>query len=129
MRTATLSRVVWRAGGTIAFLACAAVAQAQQTTVSVRVTDAATKTPIDQAQVAIAGTLIGGLTNAEGRVTIRGVPTGNQTLRVLRVGYAETKRAVTIAAGQEMSVDITLNRVAVDLSPVVVTATGSQLRK
>jgi TonB-linked SusC/RagA family outer membrane protein len=105
------------------------VAQAQQNTVTVRVTDASTKTPIDQAQVAVAGTLIGGLTNADGRVTIRGVPAGNQTIRVLRVGYAESKRAITVTVGQEQIVEVTLGRVAVDLSPVVVTATGSQLRK
>ena len=129
MRAATLYRVARWAGGGLAFLACVSVAQAQQANVTVRVTDAVNNAPIDQAQVAVAGTLIGGLTNLEGRVTIRGVPPGNPTIRVLRVGYAEAKRSITVTLGRDVTLDVALTRVAVDLSPVVVTATGTQLRK
>jgi TonB-linked SusC/RagA family outer membrane protein len=126
----TLSRVLHSVGGALATLLCVTVVQAQQpTNVSVRVLETGTDRPIDQAQVAVAGTLIGGLTNAEGRVVIRGAPSGNQTIRVLRVGFAEAKQAVNIRPGEENSIEIKLNRVAVDLSPVVVTATGTQLRK
>jgi len=113
----------------LAFLASVTVAEAQQQSVTVRVTEVGTNRPIEQAQVAIAGSLIGGLTNPEGRVVIRGVPQGTQTLRILRVGYAEAKRAIQVSPGVDQTIDITLARVAVDLTPVVVTATGNQMRK
>jgi TonB-dependent SusC/RagA subfamily outer membrane receptor len=112
----------------LAVLASVSVVEAQQT-VTVRVTEAVTNAPVDEAQVGIAGTLIGGLTGPDGRVVIR-VPSGAQTIRVLRVGYAEAKRAITVIDGQEnQTVDIQLTKVAVELTPVVVTATGEQLRK
>ncbi len=130
MSRSRLSRVVRAVGGAFVMLLSATIAKAQQpTNVTVRVLESGTERPIDQAQVAIAGTLIGGLTNAEGRVLIRGAPSGLQTIRVLRVGYAEGKQAVTIRPGEENSFEVKLGRVAVDLSPVVVTATGTQLRK
>ena len=123
-----LFRVFRGVGGALAVLASATLAQAQGT-VSVRVTEARTARPILEAQVAIAGTTIGVLTNAEGRATLRGVPLGTQTVRVLRVGYAEVKQTVRVTAGEEATVEITMSTVAVDLSPVVITATGTQLRK
>ena len=129
MSPATFYRVVRWCGGSLVFLATVTVAQAQQQSVTVTVTEVGTNRPIDQAQVAIQGSLIGGLTNAEGRVVIRGVPQGTQTLRILRVGYAEAKRAIQVSPGVDQTIAITLNRVAVDLTPVVVTATGNQMRK
>jgi TonB-linked SusC/RagA family outer membrane protein len=128
----TLSgRVVRALGNAVVAVICVTTAlPAQQpTNVTVRVLETGTGRPIDQAQVAVAGTLIGGLTNAEGRVVIRGAPSGPQTIRVLRVGFAEAKQAMNIRPGEENAIEISLNRVAVDLSPVVVTATGTQLRK
>jgi hypothetical protein len=110
-------------------LACVKVAQAQQLSITVRVTEVGTGAPVNEAQVAIAGMLIGGLTNPEGRVVLRGVPPGQQTLRVLRVGYAEGKRPITVVEGQDQTVEVQLTKVAVELTPVVVTATGEQLRK
>jgi TonB-linked SusC/RagA family outer membrane protein len=130
MSRSTLSRVVRSVGVAVVMLLSLTTVHAQQpTNVSVRVLETGTGRPIDQAQVAVAGTLIGGLTNAEGRVVIRGAPAGPQTIRVLRVGYAEAKQAINIRAGEENALEINLSRVAVDLSPVVVTATGSQLRR
>jgi TonB-linked SusC/RagA family outer membrane protein len=125
----TLFRVFRGVGGALAVLASATAAYAQQGSVSVLVTEARTSRPVLEAQVAIAGTTIGALTNAEGRATLRGVPLGAQTVRVLRVGYAEVKQAIRVVAGEEATVDIRMSPVAVDLSPVVITATGTQLRK
>ena len=122
----TTSRL-WLGG--LVMLACVKVAQAQQLSITVRVTEVGTGAPVSEAQVAIAGMLIGGLTNPEGRVVLRGVPPGQQTIRVLRVGYAEGKRPITVVEGQDQTVEIQVNKVAVELTPVVVTATGEQLRK
>ena len=128
MRTATLDRVARRIGVALAVFASATVAQAQGSSIQVRVIDR-TARPVAEAQVAIAGSLIGGLTNADGRVTLRGVPLGPQTVRVLRVGFAEAKQSIRVTGAELPLLEITITPVAVDLSPVVITATGSQLRK
>jgi TonB-linked SusC/RagA family outer membrane protein len=112
-----------------AALATSAVAaRAQSGSVAVRVTETNGGRPVDQAQVLIVGTTLGGLTNSEGRFLIRGVPAGNQTVRVLRVGFAEVKRPIAIVAGQPATLEVTLDAVAVSLAPVVTTATGETRR-
>jgi len=105
-----------------------AAAEAQQGRITVRVTDAATQQPIAQAQVQIVGTTQGALTGADGRALIRGVVPQVQQVRVLRVGYAEQKKQVTVVANEEATVDFALGAVAVSLAPVVTTATGEQRR-
>ena len=122
MHTRTLTWARWAAAA--AFFLSASVAFAQAGSVAVRVVDAASSNPIDQAQVSIIGTNLGGLTNSEGRAIIRGVSAGTHQLRVLRVGYAEQKRPVTVAAGQQATAEFSLSAVAVSLAPVVTTATG-----
>lgn len=104
----------------------AAAAQAQGT-VAVHVVEAG-GSAVAQVQVAIVGTNLGGLTGFDGRATLRGVPVGTQTVRVLRVGYAEQKKVVDVAAGQSIAVEFTLSAVAVSLTPVVTTATGETRR-
>jgi len=108
--------------------ATALTAHAQQGRVAVRVTDVGTQQPVAQAQVQIVGTTLGGLTGPEGRFSIRGVPPGTHQVRVLRVGYGEQKKQVTVAADQEATVDFTISAVAISLTPVVTTATGEQRR-
>ena len=126
MHTRTLAWARWTAG--IAVLLSASVASAQTGSIAVRVVDAGSTNPIDQAQVSIVGSNLGGLTNSDGRVTIRNVAAGTQQVRVLRVGYAEQKKPVTVAAGQQATVEFSLGAVAVSLAPVVTTATGEQRR-
>jgi TonB-linked SusC/RagA family outer membrane protein len=84
--------------------------------------------PIPNAQVSVAGTTLGGLTNAEGRFTIRGVPAGNVTVRVARIGYAENTKPASVTAGSTTTLEFALTKVAVNLSAVVTTATGDQRR-
>jgi TonB-linked SusC/RagA family outer membrane protein len=108
-------------------LATSLTAQAQGR-VTVRVTDAANQQPVGQVQVQIIGTTLGGLTGAEGRFTLRGVPQGTHQIRVLRVGYGEQKKPVTVTGDQEVTVDFAIAPVAISLTPVVTTATGDQRR-
>jgi TonB-linked SusC/RagA family outer membrane protein len=106
-------------------------AQAQQTTtgtLSVRVTDAANQRPIEAARVFLVGTTYGGQTGPDGTLTLRALPPGNATVRVLRVGYAEQSKPVTIAAGQTATVTVAMTAAAVNLAAVVTTATGEQRR-
>ena len=110
----------------VALSATGLMAQSTQGTIAVRVT--ADGQPVDQAQVAIVGTNIGGLTNATGSLLVRNVPAGSQTVRVIRVGYSEQKKPVDVTAGGTASVDFALTQVALSLAPVVTTATGETRR-
>ncbi len=126
MHTRTLTWARWAAA--IAVFLGASVAYAQAGSIVVRVVDAGNSNPIDQAQVSIIGTNLGGLTNSEGRVVIRGVAAGTHQLRVHRVGFSEQKKPVTVAAAQQATVEFSLGAVAVNLAPVVTTATGDTRR-
>jgi TonB-linked SusC/RagA family outer membrane protein len=106
----------------------AAAAQAQQATVTGRVTEAGAGTPISDAQVFIVGTNLGGLTNQEGRYILRNVPVGAQQLRVIRIGYSEIKRPITVTAGQSTTLDLVLTKSVISLQEVVTTATGDTRR-
>ncbi len=104
------------------------VAAQQPGSISVRVTDAANQRPVEAARVFIAGTQLGGATGPDGRAIIRPVQAGTYTVRVLRVGYTEQTKQVTVAAGQTATVDVPLTAAAVSLAAVVTTATGEQRR-
>src|SRR5687767_7835802 len=97
-------------------------------TISGRVTVRGSPEPLPDSRVILVGTSIFGITNAEGRFTLRNVPPGNVEVRVLRVGYVEQKRPVTVTAGQTATLDFTLDRTLVVLQEVVTTATGEQRR-
>ena len=101
---------------------------AQQGTVTGRVTDAGSGQPVASAQVRVVGTNLGALTNQEGVYTLRGVPLGTATVRVLTIGYAEASRQVTVAAGQAATLNFSLQPTSIMLAPVVATATGEQRR-
>jgi len=103
-------------------------AQAQQGTITGRVTDAATNQPIAAAQVAVVGTNQGTQTNTDGQYTLRGVGPGQVEVRVLRLGYAELRKGVNVTAGQSATLDFAMSAVAMTLNPVVTTATGQQRR-
>src|SRR5262245_38413387 len=52
-----------------------------------KVTDKENGQPVVAAQVTIVGTSLGALTNNDGIYTINGVPAGQVTVRVARIGY------------------------------------------
>ncbi|MGH7712892.1 MAG: TonB-dependent receptor plug domain-containing protein, partial [Gemmatimonadaceae bacterium] len=101
---------------------------AQQTSVTGRVTARESNEPVPDVRVIVLGTTVFTVTNAEGRYTLRGVPTGNQTIRTIRVGFVEQKRPVTVTAGQTATLDFVLEPAIVVLQQVVTTATGTQRR-
>jgi TonB-linked SusC/RagA family outer membrane protein len=101
---------------------------AQQGTITGRVTDAGSGQPVSSAQVRVVGTNLGSLTNQEGVYTLRGVPLGTATVRVLTIGYGEASRQVTVAAGQPATLNFSLQATSIMLAPVVATATGEQRR-
>jgi TonB-linked SusC/RagA family outer membrane protein len=106
----------------------ATVAQQQRATISGRVTDQGTGAPLADSRVFLVGTSTATTTNSEGRYTLRNLPTGTIQVRVLRVGYQEQKKPVTVTAGQEMTMDFQLTPAIVQLQEIVTTATGEQRR-
>ena len=128
-------RAVFRPTGFLLALLLAGVSgrsAAQQpqggATISGKVSARDTNEPLSDSRIIVLGTSIFTVTNAEGRYTLRNVPSGNVEVRVLRVGYTEQKRPVTVTAGQTATLDFRLDRTLVVLQEVVTTATGSQRR-
>ena len=105
-------------------LASTTAARAQQAIVTGRVTEAGAGQPVPDVQVFVVGTTLGALTNQDGRYTIRGVPAGSQQVRAVRIGFAESKKPVTVVAGQTATVDFALTKSIISLKEVVTTATG-----
>lgn len=88
-----------------------------------RVTSAETGQAVVGAQVTIAGTQRGTLTDAAGRYALVGIPAGERNLRVQSIGYAEkTVSAVEVAAGEMRTVDVALEPRAIALERIAVTA-------
>jgi len=84
--------------------------------------------PIRGARVNVVGTNIMVQTRDDGSFTLRGVSPGSAEVRVLALGHAAEKRAVTVPAGGTATVEFILAPVALQLEQVVTTATGEQRR-
>lgn len=108
----------------------AAPVTAQQTgTITGRVTDAASGQPLVGAQMIVAGTNLGTLTNADGQYAIRNVPPGEREVRAMLIGYSQLTQTVTVPPGGSATADFQLETSAVELDAVVVNvATGREQR-
>ncbi len=111
-----------------ALLALPLAARAQTTTIAGRVTAATSNEPLAEARVMVVGSSLTVLTGADGRYTMRNAPAGTYDVRVIRVGYQELKKSVTVAAGGSATLDFTMNQAIVQLQEIVTTATGQQRR-
>ena len=69
-----------------------------QGTISGRVVAAGTNEPLGETRVSVVGNNPVAVTNPDGRYTLRNVPTGELQVRVIRVGYQEQKKAISVAA-------------------------------
>ncbi|MGI9181526.1 MAG: SusC/RagA family TonB-linked outer membrane protein [Longimicrobiaceae bacterium] len=108
-----------------------AVATAAQTgTVTGQVVEARTQRPLAGAQVHIAGTGLGTLTNNAGRFMLVNVPAGTATVRVQMLGFGAAEQITTIVSGETVTVNFELAHQAIALDEVVVTGTagGTQRR-
>ena len=99
---------------------------AQATTGTVRgiITDSISQRPVVGARVAVEGTALGAVTNADGAYMLANVPTGSQGLRATSIGYSATRQIVSVGAGQTVTADFALIRVATQLQVMSVTVTG-----
>jgi TonB-linked SusC/RagA family outer membrane protein len=99
---------------------------AQNGTISGKVTDQATGSPLEAARVILTGTSLIETTNREGQYTFRTVTPGTYQVRVLRLGYRPETQPATLAAGGAVALDFTMTPAPVQLDEIVSTATGEQ---
>ncbi|HEV8216029.1 MAG TPA: TonB-dependent receptor, partial [Gemmatimonadaceae bacterium] len=104
------------------------LAQQQQASISGRVMAEGSNEPLSDVRVFLVGSALNVSTNAEGRYTMRNVPTGTQEVRVIRVGYQEQKKSIAVTAGAQATLDFTMKQAVVQLQEIVTTATGQQRR-
>jgi TonB-linked SusC/RagA family outer membrane protein len=95
-------------------------------TITGRVTETGTGVPVVAAQVQVVGTQISVPTDAEGRYRMTGVPAGQRTVTVKRIGYSDASQQVTVTDNAEATLDFEMSTMAVQLSEIVATATGEQ---
>jgi TonB-dependent SusC/RagA subfamily outer membrane receptor len=126
-----MTRGIRSTAAVLSLLLGAATAVGAQGTGTVRgqVTAAATVRPLEGAQVLVAGTGRGSLTNRDGRFLIVGVPAGPRVVRVQLLGYGVLEIPVAVAAGQAAEVPVALQTEAVALEGIVVTGQPAATRR
>jgi len=97
-------------------------------TITGRVVEAGTQAPVSDVSVVVEGTRRGAVTGADGTFTIGGVPSGSQTVRARRIGFAAPVQIVTVPNGGSVSVVFSVDRQAAVLQEVVTTGYGTQRR-
>ena len=120
----------WRGARALLLVAmCPVAALAQSGRISGTVTDSA-KAPLVGAQIAVVGTRLGAMTDANGRFSIGGVNVGTYEVRVQRIGErVQSVTGVVVRAGEDTRVDVTLRRAPLSLTGVVVSASRRAERK
>ena len=81
--------------------------------------------PLEDAHVSIPAKGIAAITDRNGKYQLKGILSGLQTIRVSYSGYKTNEQQISIIAGQNNSVDFTLEQSVIDLNAIVVTATRS----
>lgn len=87
-----------------------------------RVLDARTGEPLPGVAVTLPGTILGTMTDLEGRFVLK-APPGTYAVEALLVGYGPARREVEISPGDTTKVVLELKERPLKLPPVVVTAT------
>jgi hypothetical protein len=86
------------------------------------VTDSATDRPVSNVQMVVVGTRIGGVTDAQGRYTIAGAPSGTRSIEARRIGYRVARVPnVSVQDGGTVTVDVKIVAIALTLQAVVTT--------
>lgn len=126
-----MSSVRWRStflAASAFVLAFATDGSAQATgTIEGRVTEGGSGRPLAGAQVFVAGTTVGSVTNDRGEYRITGAPARQVEIRVRLIGYSPINKSVVVTAGQTATLNIEVGVSALQLEQVVVTGTGAQV--
>jgi TonB-linked SusC/RagA family outer membrane protein len=102
--------------------------EAQETTGTItgRVLEVGTRQPLTAAQVSVAGTQRGTVTDRSGAFRITGVPVGTREVRAELIGYTSVTTTVTVVAGETVSADFNLRQTVVNIEEIVVTGVAGQ---
>jgi TonB-linked SusC/RagA family outer membrane protein len=107
-----------------------AAAQGATAVIEGRVTDVASGRGLENVQVSVDGTQLGGLTNAQGNFRITGVPvaggSAQAVVRIRALGYNRETRTVTLTPGGTVRVEVAVAASAIQLNQVVVTGSGQK---
>src|SRR5688572_16212056 len=126
-----MSSIRWRStflAATAFVFAFATDSAAQATgTIEGKVTEQSSGRPLAGAQVFVAGTTVGSVTNDRGEYRITSAPARQIELRVRLIGYSPINKTVVVTAGQTVTQNIEVGVSALQLDQVVVTGTGSQV--
>lgn len=129
-RSTAVGPTLFLTAAVAALFAFPTAVQAQATgQVSGQVTAASSGQPLEGAQVVVEGTDVGGLTGADGQYSLRGVPTGEQTVQVQLIGYERASRTVTVQAGQTATANFQVSQQALDMEEIVVTGQAGQAQR
>jgi TonB-dependent SusC/RagA subfamily outer membrane receptor len=105
------------------------VALAQTGSIKGLVLDDQTGGPIPGANVFLEKTAYGTASDAGGNYLIIRIPPGSYTLVASLIGYRQTRQTVLVRADEVLAVTIRLKPGEVTLSPIVVTAIGTQAER
>jgi TonB-dependent starch-binding outer membrane protein SusC len=94
-------------------------------TLTGRVTNAATGTPVPGASVVVGETRLGATTDASGQYRVANIPAGTYAVTVRRIGHAPKTQTVTIVDGGTATLDFVLDQTATNLDQVVITGAGT----
>ncbi len=93
------------------------------------VADSATTRPLAGARVEIPSLRRTAISDETGAYTIRNLEPGAYQITVVHLGYRPHTRTVTVTVGSETRVDFALAIAAVRLDELIVTGTGSEVRR
>lgn len=124
--SALMRRPRWAAVMVALWLPVAALGQ--RSSVTGRVTDAATQAGVGDVQIRVAGSSIGTQSRQDGSYRLVVAKPGVLTLQALRLGYQAQTRAVTVPDTGTITADFVLSAAVTTLDQVVVQATGVQER-
>ncbi len=88
-----------------------------------RVLDGATEDPVATAAVSVVGRPQEAQSDRQGRFALSGVPAGEHSIEVRRIGYASLRYPVTVIRGLTTELEIGLVPSPVEMEPLVATAT------
>lgn len=87
------------------------------------------ETPVEMASIAIQNTTKGATTDSLGFYRITGVLAGRYTLKASAVGFSTASRPVTVAEGQQLTVNLQLTAETTGLEEVVITGTMKEVSR
>jgi TonB-dependent SusC/RagA subfamily outer membrane receptor len=98
-------------------------------TISGRIVEAGTRTPVPGAQVTVAGMTVGAIADDDGRYVLSGVPAGAVVVRVETAGYAPAEKRVPVRLDGPTRADFALETQVFQLDEIVVTGTAGSARQ